>query len=161
MSNTWWFNCRIDDIGLVIFAKVKLHPSMPKMRSVVHRAMTCLIVVPEVGKLGGCMWLWVANQLVLWVFYNGKTLRQHFILLMTTLETWHNQYWHSSWFSLANDPCGIYYWCCPLTQHWMIKYPPNNTTLESKEFFIMELTSTLSSTPITTISNSLVLIHNC
>ena len=39
------------------------------MRSAIHWAMTTLIFVPEVGKLGGGMWLWGANQLVLWVFY--------------------------------------------------------------------------------------------
>ena len=76
--------------GLVTFAKVELHPLISIMRSAIHRIMTCLIFLHEVGKLGGNMWVWGANQLVLWVFYNEKTIRQHFILHVTTLETWQN-----------------------------------------------------------------------
>ena len=63
--------------------------------SAIHQAMTHLIFVPEVGKLGvrnlgklgGGMWLQGANQLVLWVFYNEKIIQEHFILHVTTLET--------------------------------------------------------------------------
>ena len=36
-----------------------------------------------------------------------KTISQHFILCVTISETRHNQYWHQTWFSLANDPCTI------------------------------------------------------
>ena len=50
------------------------------MRSAIHWAMTHLIFVPEVdklgggnlGKLGGDMWMWGANQIILWVSYNEK-----------------------------------------------------------------------------------------
>ena len=118
--------------GLVTFTKVKLHPSSLIMRNAIHQAMTHLIFVPKVGKLGGGnlgklggnMSLWSADQLVLWVLYNEKAIWQLFILHVTTLERWHNQYWHSTWFTLKNDPCKTYYWCCPLTQHWMIKELP-------------------------------------
>ena len=65
------------------------------MRSAIYRAMTRLICVIEVGilrsgnlgKLGGNMWLGCGNQLVVWVLYNDQTIRQHFILLVTTLKT--------------------------------------------------------------------------
>ena len=58
--------------GFVNFRKVKLHrPSF--IMSVIHRAITRLIFVSKVGKLGGGnlsklgggMWLWGADQLVL------------------------------------------------------------------------------------------------
>ena len=42
---------------LVVFAKFKLHPQSCIMRNAIHRAMTRLIFVLEVGKLGGGMWL--------------------------------------------------------------------------------------------------------
>ena len=93
--------------GLVTFAKVKLHQPFFMIKSVIHWAMTRLIFVFEVGKLGGNIWLGGANQLVLWIFYNEKTIRQHFILQVTTLETWQHQYWLHTWFSLTNDPCRI------------------------------------------------------
>ena len=47
----------LHDIVLVTFTRVKLHPPSSIMRSAIHRAMTRLIFVPEVGKLGGGMWL--------------------------------------------------------------------------------------------------------
>ena len=66
--------------------------------------------VPEVGKLGGT-WLWGANQLVSWVFYTEKKAnRQHFILHVTILATWNNQYgiklgfhWQMTHVEFAND----------------------------------------------------------
>jgi hypothetical protein len=90
--------------GLVAITKSKLHPLSSIIKSVAHWALTCLIFVGKVvktrgnnlGKLGGSMWLWGANQLVLWVSYNEKLAQQHFILLVTTLETWHNQYSHEN-----------------------------------------------------------------
>ena len=62
--------------GLVTFAKVKLHPPSSIMSSAIHRAMTQLIFVHEVGKLGGGnlgklrgnLLVKSADQLVLWVF---------------------------------------------------------------------------------------------
>jgi hypothetical protein len=39
--------------GLVTFAKVKLPPPSFIIRSVIYQAMTYLIIVPKVGKLGG------------------------------------------------------------------------------------------------------------
>ena len=42
--------------------KVKLHPPSFIIRSDIHQAMTHLIFVCEVGKLGGNIWLWGANQ---------------------------------------------------------------------------------------------------
>jgi hypothetical protein len=94
-----------------------IYPPSSIIRSVVHRAMTCLIFLGEVGKLGGNnfselgggMWLWGAGQLVLWVFYNKKPIRQHSILSMTTLETQHIQYLALNLVSMANDPCRICY----------------------------------------------------
>ena len=57
------------------------------MRSAIQQANTHVIFVPDVGKLGGGMWLRGANQLVMWVLCNEKTIRQHFTLHVTTLET--------------------------------------------------------------------------
>ena len=62
--------------------------------------MICLCFVGEVGKLGGNnldklggdMWLWGADQFVLYVFYIEKPIRQQLIIPVTTLETWHNHY---------------------------------------------------------------------
>ena len=39
--------------GLVTFAKAKLHPPSFILRSVIHRAMSRLIFVSEMGELGG------------------------------------------------------------------------------------------------------------
>ena len=71
---------------LVLFLKPKLHPPSFTTRSTIHRVMTCLIFVGEVGKWGGNMWLWGAKKLVLWVFYNEKPIWQLRILPLTTLE---------------------------------------------------------------------------
>jgi hypothetical protein len=81
--------------GLATITKVKLHPPSSIMMGAIHQAMTCLIFVPKVGKLGdgklgkleSGMWLRGADQLVLWVFYNEQTIHQHLILHVTTLET--------------------------------------------------------------------------
>ena len=59
--------------GLVTFAKVNLHPPSSVMRSAIYRAMTRLNFVPDVGKLGGNMWLRGVDQLTLWIFYNEKS----------------------------------------------------------------------------------------
>ena len=92
VSNTWWFSRRIDDILVSHLCKSQTTPTILIMRSVIHRAMTRLVFVPKVGKLGCGMWLWGADQLELWVFYNEIIIWQNFILHATTLETWHNQY---------------------------------------------------------------------
>ena len=42
--------------------------------------MACLILVPEVGKLGGGMCLRGTDQLVLWVIYNEKNNSATFYL---------------------------------------------------------------------------------
>jgi len=92
--------------------------------STTHWAITCLISMGELcilgggnlGKLEGGMWLWGDNKFVLWVLYNEKLVRQYFILHVTTLESWHNQYSHQSWLSLANCPCRTCWAHCPLTQ---------------------------------------------
>ena len=39
--------------GLVAFGRFELYPTSSIIRSVIHRAMTRLIFVGEVGKLGG------------------------------------------------------------------------------------------------------------
>ena len=71
VSNTWWFSrYHYDIFGLDTFQKIKPHPTSTIIRSAIHWAMTCLAFVGEVGKLWGKMSLWVANQLVFWVFYN-------------------------------------------------------------------------------------------
>ena len=84
--------------GFVAFTKIKLHPLSSIIRSAIDQAMTQLIFVGKVGKLGGDMWLWGADQLVSHVFHNKKLVQQHFILLVTTLETRHNHYWQRTWF---------------------------------------------------------------
>ena len=71
---------------LVLFLKPELHPPSFTTRSTIHRVMTRLIFVGEVGKWGGNMWLWGAKKLVLWVFYNEKPIWQLRILPLTTLE---------------------------------------------------------------------------
>ena len=81
--------------GLVTLAEFKLHPPSFIIMSATHWALTCLIVVGELGKLrgdnlgklGGAMWLWGVHQLVLWIFCSKKPVRQHFILPVATLET--------------------------------------------------------------------------
>ena len=50
---------------LMIFELVNLHPPSSIMRSDILQVMTRLIGVYLVSKLGGNMWLQVANQLVL------------------------------------------------------------------------------------------------
>jgi hypothetical protein len=59
-------------LGLVTFAKIKLHPPSFIMRSAIHLAMTRLFFVIGVGKLGGGMWLLGAEPLGLWVSCNDK-----------------------------------------------------------------------------------------
>jgi hypothetical protein len=60
--------------GLVTFRRIHttVHPPSFIIRSAIHRVMTPLICVGEVGNLGGGMCLWGANQLVLHVFYNEE-----------------------------------------------------------------------------------------
>ena len=133
------------------------------MRSAIYRAMTRLICVIEVGifrsgnlgKLGGNMWLGCGNQLVVWVLYNDQTIRQHFILLVTTLKTWNHRYWYSTWCSLANDPCRIDVVYLHTIEQKKKSPPPH------RKYLIPEPRSTPSSNPIPTISKSLVLICNC
>lgn len=43
--------------GPVTFTKIKLHSPPSIFKSAIQRAMTCLIFVGEVAKLGGNMWL--------------------------------------------------------------------------------------------------------
>ena len=43
--------------GLVTFAKVKLHLPSFIIRNAIHRALTRLVFVPEVGNLEGSMWV--------------------------------------------------------------------------------------------------------
>ena len=83
---------------LAIFAIDKLYPPSSLIRSAIHKAMTHLIFVGKVGQLGGGMWLWGVDQLVSYVFYNKKSIRQHFILPFTTSKTWYSHYWHWPWF---------------------------------------------------------------
>ena len=52
--------------GLVTFTQIKLHLPSYRIRSATLRALTHLNFVGEVAKLGGGMWLWGADQLVLW-----------------------------------------------------------------------------------------------
>ena len=118
VSNTWWFSCHLDDIWVshlhkhyttttifhnhecgvgrfgflsqkiyIIYIYIYNHECYPL-------SYDTLDFVGEVGKLGGIMCLWGVDQLALWVFYIEKPIRQHVILPMTTLKTWHNQYWH-------------------------------------------------------------------
>ena len=79
---------------LFTFIEVKLYPPSSIIRSAIHQVVTHLTFM----QISCDMWLWGVDQLVLWVFYTGKkTIQQHFILHVTTLETWHNQYWHWTW----------------------------------------------------------------
>ena len=118
------------------------------MRSATHRAMTCLNFVPKVGELrdgnlnilGGGMWLWGADQLVLWEFYNEKNNSATFYwtwdhnrdmtqpilaLNLVFIGKWpmHNLVMTlSTCITLLNDKRG----------------PSNNTTLGSRESLIPE-----------------------
>jgi hypothetical protein len=83
---------------LVTFSNIKLHSPSFMIRSAIHWAMASLIFADMVSKLGSDMWLWGANQLVLWVFYNKMAIWWHFSSHVTTLETWRNQYWQDTWF---------------------------------------------------------------
>ena len=71
--------------------------------------MTCLDIVAKLvggnlDNLGGGILLWGVDQFVLWeIPWLKKLIRQHFMLHVTTSETWQNQYWLKTWFSLANN----------------------------------------------------------
>ena len=147
--------------GLVSFIVVKLHATSSIIRSAIHRAMTGLIFVSEVGKLEVGMWLWGGNQLVLWVFLQWKNNLATFYLTcdhfrdMTQVILALNLVFIDKW------PCRICKRCCPLTQKWTIKEsPPHYMTLRSRESLILEPISTPSTTLISEISNFLVLIRN-
>ena len=71
MSCTRWFNCQHCDIWVGHLHK---NQTTPIIKSVVHQQTTThLIFVGKVGKLGGNMWLWGVDQLVLWEIYTEKT----------------------------------------------------------------------------------------
>ena len=128
----WWPTRCVGGL-LVTFAKVKLHPSSSITRSVIHQAMTqSLIFVHEVGKLGGGKWLRALTNL-----YCGHSMMKKQI--DNILETRRIQYRHWTWFSLANDPCRIYEWCCPLAQHWMIKENPTTPHWEVENLWFRNL----------------------
>ena len=58
------------------------------MMSVIYQAMTCLIFVAEVGRIKkGLMAVRCQTNLYSGVLYIKKTVRQHFIFHVTTLET--------------------------------------------------------------------------
>ena len=67
--------------GLITFPKVKLQPPPLIIRNAIHQTMTHLIFVHEVGN----MWMWGADQFVLWVFRNEKPIWHHLIFHVTTL----------------------------------------------------------------------------
>ena len=149
-------------VGLVTFTKTKLHPPSFIIMSGIHQAMTRLIFVGKVGKLRGCMWLWGANQLVLWVLYNENPIQQHFIFT-------HNHFRDMTHSILALNLVFISKW--PMSNMLMMsstyttlndkRVSPYNTILGSRESLIPKPRSTPSSTPISSISKSLVLILNC
>ena len=152
--------------GLFTFTIIKLHPSFFIIRSAIHQAMTHLILMGKVGKLKSNMWLWGADQLVLWVYYNEQPVQQPFFFYNLT----HDHFRRMTWSILALDlifidPCRIQKWCCPLTQHWtMEEFPPpkkKHQIEKYKESLVPKPRSTPSSTPISRISNSLVMIYNC
>ena len=69
-----WYS-QVGRRALVTFTKAKVHSSSSIIRRVIYRAMTHLDFVHEVGKLGGGMWLWGANQLTV---YCGYTIKEPF-----------------------------------------------------------------------------------
>ena len=73
--------------GLVTFTKVKSTPTILHIEECYPLSYDTVDNAPEVGKLEGDTWMWGANQLVLWVFYNDKIIWQYFVLYVTTLET--------------------------------------------------------------------------
>ena len=89
VSNLWWFSHCHDDIWIRHFCKSQTTPIPLRVLSTElwHTWFLCL----RWANLGGNMWVWGANQLVVWIFYNEKIIWQHFILHVTTLETWNNQ----------------------------------------------------------------------
>jgi hypothetical protein len=73
--------------GLVTIINIKLHPPSSIIRSAIHQAMTCLIFVHEVGKLGGGIGCEVSTNLYYGYSMIKETIQQHYILPMTTLGT--------------------------------------------------------------------------
>ena len=143
------FSHYLDDIWVSHLHENQTTLTIFHIMSATHGAKTCLIFVGNLCKLGGNMWLWGDDQFVLWVLYNEKLVRQYFILHVATLESWHNQYSHQSWLSLANRPCRTCWAHCPLTQDWTMEgFPPFNTKLGGKKSLIPKPRSTPSSTPI-------------
>jgi hypothetical protein len=78
--------------GLVTFINIKLHPPSFIIRSAIHQAMTRLIFVHEVGKLGGGIGYEMLTNLYYGYSMIKETIRRRYILPMTTLGTWHGQY---------------------------------------------------------------------
>ena len=122
----------------------------------------CMEGGSNLGQLGGSMWLWSANQLVLWDFYFFSFIfLKEGILHVTTLETWQNQYWRWTWFhwqmthvEFANDVVHLH----NMNDN---RIPPNNTRLGSIYSSIMEPRSTPSSTLFLTIIYYFIMIRNC
>jgi hypothetical protein len=149
----WWY------FGLV---KVQLHPPSSIMMSAIHQVMTQLILVSEVDKLGGGMWLWGADQLVLWAFYNEKQLCSILSYMwplqghgITNIGIDLGIHWQMTRVEYANDVVHLHnmeQWKCP---------PPCNTTLGSRHSLIPKPRSTPSSTPKQFVLDYLVLIRNC
>jgi hypothetical protein len=146
--------------NLVTFAKVKLNPPSSITRSVIHRAMTRLNFVGDVGKLRGGLCLWGADQLVLWLFYNE--------FVITNLATFYLTHDHFKDMTQPILPFNFFIGKWPIWNLLMMSFTyttlngkknsPYNTKLESRESFIMEPRSTPW---LTSISNSMTLIRNC
>lgn len=51
--NIWLLNHYIDDVGLVTFPQVQLHPPSSTITSIVHQRMICLLFLHKVDILGG------------------------------------------------------------------------------------------------------------
>ena len=145
--------------------KSQTTPTSSITRGAIHKTTTRLLLRPRwANQVAACGCEVPTNLYCGMVFYNEKkkTIRQHSISHVTTFETWHNQYWHSTRFSSTNDTCRIGSGCCPLTHHRNSRriLPPCNITLKNNESLIRGHGSTPSSTPISTISNPLVPIRS-
>jgi hypothetical protein len=92
--NTWWFFCHPNDIWVSCLCKKLTTSTILYNHECYPQSYDTLDFVGRVGKFGGGIWLWGVDQLVLWIFYNEKLIRQYIMLRVTTLETWHNQHWH-------------------------------------------------------------------
>jgi hypothetical protein len=149
----WWYNCfdlvgwvmhgdlAVDLIilGLITFTKVKLHPPSSIMKSAIHQNYDTLEFYTRGGQIR--RWhvvvrCWPTYILgILW----WKIVRQHFILHVITLETWHNQILTLNLGSTDKQPMQnllmMLSTYITLNDKRVPPSPPNNTTLGSRNLW--------------------------